>query len=158
MYFRTSFTVPSLKHLAARFLHHREGTRPCSCTPDICCRSCIGCWRVSLKCWVGRSLNDRTVNFCSFSLRTPQTIQMRPTILVSLKCTGSHQRNGTSPVCIRCMVLEIQLFLIHALQKVVSPCFHELGPHKSRKNNCYITRSCNVEASYEHLYEMQRGS
>ena len=27
MYFRTSFTVPSLKHLAARFLHHREGTR-----------------------------------------------------------------------------------------------------------------------------------
>ena len=27
MYFRTSFPVPSLKHLAARFLHHREATR-----------------------------------------------------------------------------------------------------------------------------------
>ena len=59
---------------------------------------------------------------------------MRPTILVSLKCTGSHHRNGTSPVCIRCIVLEIQLFLIHALQKVVAPYFRELGPHKSRKN------------------------
>ena len=63
-------------------------------------------------------------------------LQMKPMILVSLKCTGSYQRNGTSPVCIRCMVLEIQLFLIHALQKVVAPCFRELGPHKSRKNNC----------------------
>ena len=34
------------------------------------------------------------------------------------------------------MVLEIQLFLIHAFQKVVAPCFRELGPHKSRKNSC----------------------
>ena len=55
--------------------------------------------------------------------------------LVSLECAGSHQRNGTSPVCIRCMVFEIQLFLIHAFQKVVAQCFCELGPHKSRKNN-----------------------
>jgi len=31
------------------------------------------------------------------------------------------------------MVLEIQLFLIHAFQKVVALCFHELGPWK---NNC----------------------
>ena len=60
---------------------------------------------------------------------------MRPTILISLECAGSHQRNDTSTVCIRCMVLEI-FFLIHALQKVVAPCFRELGPHKSRKNNC----------------------
>ena len=65
---------------------------------------------------------------------------MRPTILLSLKCTGSHQRNGTSPVCIRCMVLEIQLFLIHALQKVVAPCFRELGPHKSSVSR----KPCNV--------------
>ena len=63
-------------------------------------------------------------------------LQMRPTILVSLKCISSHQRNGTSPVCIRSMVLEVQLFLIHVLQKVVASCFRELGPHKSRKNNC----------------------
>ena len=106
MYFRTSFPVPSLKHPATRFLHRREATRPCCCMPDVCCRSCLGCWRVSLKCWVGRSLND------------------------------SHQCTGTSPVCIRCMVLEIQLFLIHAFQKVAALCFRKLGPHKSRKNNC----------------------
>ena len=48
MYFRMSYPVPSLKHLAARFLNHREATRPCCCTPNICCRSCLGCWRVSL--------------------------------------------------------------------------------------------------------------
>ena len=52
---------------------------------------------------MGRSLNDRTVNFCPFSQCGHLKLQMRPTILVSLKCTGSHQRNGTSPVCIRCM-------------------------------------------------------
>ena len=28
-----------------------------------------------------------------------------------------------------------ELFLIHGFQKVAAPCFHELGPHKSRKNN-----------------------
>ena len=57
--------------------------------------------------------------------------------LQSLECAGSHQRNGTSPVCISCMVLEIQL-LIHAFQKVVAPCFCELGPHESRKNDCIL--------------------
>ena len=57
--------------------------------------------------------------------------------LQSLECAGSHQRNGTSPVCISCMVLKIQL-LIHAFQKVVAPCFCELGPHESRKNNCIL--------------------
>ena len=55
-------------------------------------------------------------------------------ILISLECAGRQQRNGTSLVCIRCMVLEMQLFLIHGFQKVVAPCFRELGPHKSRKN------------------------
>ena len=35
------------------------------------------------------------------------------------------------------MVLEIQL-LIHAFQKVVAPCFCELGPHESRKNACIL--------------------
>ena len=32
------------------------------------------------------------------------------------------------------MVFEIQLFLIHALQKVVVPCFRELDPHKSKQS------------------------
>lgn len=34
--------------------------------------------------------------------------------------TGPRQRNGTSRVCIRCMVLKMQLLLIHAFQKFVS--------------------------------------
>ena len=43
MYFQTSFSVPLLKHFASRFLHHREATRSCCRSPDICCRSCLGC-------------------------------------------------------------------------------------------------------------------
>ena len=70
-------------------------------------------------------------------------LQIRPTILISLECAGCQQRNGTSPVCIRCMVFEIQLLLIHGFQKVAALCFPELGPHKSRKNNC-ISKTINV--------------
>ena len=44
-----------------------------------------------------------------------------------------RQRNGTSHVFIRCMIFEIQSFLIHAFQKVIQPCFGELGPHKAGK-------------------------
>ena len=47
------------------------------------------------------SLNDRTVNFCKLFL---------------LKCPGYAL---------------LQLFLIHALQKVVASCFRELGPRKT---------------------------
>ena len=54
-----------------KILHYREATRRCCCKPDICCRSCHGCWWVSLKCWVSRCLDDRTVISCSFSLWTP---------------------------------------------------------------------------------------
>ena len=32
--------------------------------------------------------------------------------LESLECAGSHQRNSTSPICICCMVFEIQLFFL----------------------------------------------
>ena len=39
-------------------------------------------------------------------------LQIRPTILISLECAGCQQHNGTSPVCIRCMVLKIQLFFL----------------------------------------------
>ena len=34
----------------------------------------------------------------------------RQTILVSLKSTGSYQRNGASLIFMRCVVLEMQLF------------------------------------------------
>ena len=37
-------------------------------------------------------------------------LRNRQTILVSLECTGPYQRNGPSVVCMRCVVLEIQLF------------------------------------------------
>ena len=63
---------------------------------------------------------------------TPK-LHIRPAILASLECAGSRQCNGTSHISIRCMVLEIQLFLIHAFQNVVALHFHELGLHKSRK-------------------------
>ena len=55
--------------------------------------------------------------FVVFRCEYPK-LQIRPTILVSMECAGCQQHNGTSPVCVRCMVLEIQLFLIHAFQKV----------------------------------------
>ena len=41
----------------------------------------------------------------------------RQTILVSLESTGPYQRNGASLIFMRRLVLEIQLFLIHVLQK-----------------------------------------
>ena len=75
---------------------------------------------------MGRSLNDRTANFrCGHP-----KLHIRPKIL---ECADPRQRNGTSRVSIRWMVL--QLFLVHTFQKVVIPFFLELGPHKSRRLN-----------------------
>ena len=108
MYIWMLFPAPSLKWLSARFLHHWEATRPCCCMPNIYCRSCLGCWKVSLKCWGGRSLNDSTVNFCRFSLC--RCLHFRPMISESLECTGPHKRNSISLVFIRCVVLELQPF------------------------------------------------
>ena len=93
IYFRTSFPVSSWKHLAARFLDHWEATYV---------------QEMLLKCWVGRSPNVRTVKFhCGHP-----KLQIRPTILISLECVGSHQCNATSPICISCMVLKIQSFFL----------------------------------------------
>ena len=130
MYFWMLFPVPSVKHLLARVLQNPHS-------------SCLGYRRVSLKCWVGHSLNDRTVNFVVFHCGHPK-LYFRPKTLVSLECAGPHQHNGTSRIFIHCVVLEIHLFLIHTFQKVVALCFCELGPqlvaHNSRKNSC-ICRS-----------------
>ena len=52
---------------------------------------------------------------------------------------GPHSPSGTSCVFIRCMVLEIQLFLIHAFHKVVAQCFRELG-YSSRTTQCIKMR------------------
>ena len=41
----------------------------------------------------------------------------RQTILVSLESTGPYQRNGASLIFMHRVILEIQLFLIHVLQK-----------------------------------------
>ena len=57
-------------------------------------------------------------------------LRNRPTILVSLESTGPYQRNGASLVFMRCVVLEIQLFLIHVLQKF---SFLQLGPYEDGK-------------------------
>ena len=38
----------------------------------------------------------------------------------TMECTGPRQRNGASRVFVHCMVLEMQLLLIHAFQKFVS--------------------------------------
>ena len=40
------------------------------------------------------------------------TPSYRPAILISLECAGCQQCNGTSPVCIHCMVFEMQLFFL----------------------------------------------
>ena len=109
MYFRMSFSVPSLKQLLARFLHHREATSPCYWMPDICCHSCFECWRVLLICWVGCSLNEWTANFVVFRCGHPR-LHIRPPTSVSLESTGHHQPNGAGCVFIRCMVFQIQLF------------------------------------------------
>ena len=39
-------------------------------------------------------------------------LHIRPTILVSMECTGPRQCNGTGLVFICCMVLELQLFFL----------------------------------------------
>ena len=93
-------------------------------------------------------------------------LQIRPTILISLECAGCHQCNGASPVCICCMVLEIQLFLFYAFQKVVAPCSRELGSHKSRGRTyfreptvcTYVGTSHNkldFEYRFQNLFTMQ---
>ena len=138
------FPVPSLKHLAAWFLHHQEAGAARLIFVVVAALGAEG--------WVGHSLNDRTVIFVVFCCGHPK-LQIRPMILISLECVGSHKRNGTSSVCIRCMVLEIQLFLlIHAFQKVVALCFRELGPHKSRKTTIsrtlYVYLVCTLDFMY----------
>ena len=63
MYFRTSFPVPSLKQLLARFLHHWEATRPCCWMPDIVAIAVLsaeGCrWYVE---WVAPSMNGQQIS------------------------------------------------------------------------------------------------
>ena len=45
----------------------------------------------------------------------------RPTILASLESRGPYQRNSASLVLMHCVVLEIQKFMIPALQKFSFP-------------------------------------
>ena len=107
-------------------------------------------FRVNSFCKLNYACRVQSVQVYSQSSRIAILSQMSR-VLIDISCQIewcllhllTHQCNGTSPVCIRCMVFEIQLFLIHALQKVVVPCFRELGPHKSRKNNC-ISKTINV--------------
>ena len=58
-----------------------------------------------------------------------QDLQVKVTNAVtSLECTGPGKRNGASLVFIRCVVLEIQMFFVHALliESVVVARFREL--------------------------------
>ena len=52
-----------------------------------------------------------------FFHRRHAKVRNRPTILVSLESTGPYQRNDASLVLMRCVVLEIQMIMIPALQK-----------------------------------------
>ena len=101
----------------------------------------LGCWRVLLRCWGGRSLIDRMSNFRNFVCGHPKLH------IISLDCGGARQCTSTSCVLIHCMVLEIQLFLFHAFQKVVAPCFCELCPHKS-ENSCTSPTYKNMQGLY----------
>ena len=56
-----------------------------------------------------------------------KTESHRPTLLILLECAaGSHQRNLTSPVCIRCTVLEIQLFFLLYGEFTETQCYRVL--------------------------------
>ena len=85
---------------------------------------------------MGRSLNDKTVNFLRFSLWT----HIRLTII---ECTGPRQRNDTSLVFIGCVILELQLFfllLCGLVQRNTVPPLPEM--HESRT---IVSREpCNV--------------
>ena len=48
----------------------------------------------------------------------------RPTTLVSLECTGSHQRNCTSLVLTHCMVLVSAVFLTFMLAEFTETRYH----------------------------------
>ena len=84
---------------------------------------------------MGCSLNERTANFIVFRCGHLR-LHIRPPTSISLESTGHHQPNGAGCVFIRCMVFQIQLFLIHGFWNVVAPCLHGVGLHKSRKNSC----------------------
>ena len=116
MYLRTALPVLFLKQLSARFLHCWKDARPCCCTPGICHRSCLGGWGVLPKIeWVSQSMIGQWI-YVFFHRRQPK-VRNRPTILVSLESTGPYQRNDASLVLMRCVVLEIQMIMIPALQK-----------------------------------------
>ena len=78
--------------------------------------------------WVSQSMIGQWI-YVFFHRRHPK-VRNRPTILASLESTGPYQRNGVSLVFMRCVVLEIQLFMVPALQKFSFPY---LGPCESGK-------------------------
>ena len=59
------------------------------------------------------------------------------------KSQSAYKQASTAP---------IQLLLIHAFQEVVAPCFCELGPHKSRKNNGISTTKQRIYTNRENLH------
>ena len=77
-------------------------------------------------------------------------LQIGPTILVSLECEGSHQRNGTSPICIHCMVFEIQLFFLllwgpSSRKHGATTFWHLLHVyHQQCQHSCTLTNSLNL--------------
>ena len=80
-------------------------------TPDICPRTCLGRWGVLPKIeWVAPSTIWQWV-YIFFQCGHPQLCN-RQTILVALESTGPYQRNDASLIFMRCVVLEIRLFLI----------------------------------------------
>ena len=56
-------------------------------------------------------------------------------IPVSLECAGPHNITVQVPFV---YTLHCSRDTGHAFQKVVAPCSHELGPHKSKKNELYL--------------------
>ena len=58
----------------------------------------------------GHSIYDWTVNFVFFCRIRPK-IPASMTIRLSVDCKGPKQHNGAFPMFIRCMVLEIELFV-----------------------------------------------
>ena len=105
MYFRTLFSVSTLKQLPAIFPPSESSKMLLLLLLHAWyfCHSCHKCWRVFLKCSVAHSLNDKTM-FLTVDIPNPKSAQLSPQVRYWL-----NDREQTSNVWTRYNSLYISL-------------------------------------------------
>ena len=139
MYYWTPLRVASLRQLLASFQQHWEAPWPCCYTFDSHCRICFEHWEVSLNVnEVSPSLIRQWIS--PYSSVDASNCFLGGTMQDSVECAGPQKHNGESPVFIRCIVLELQLFFLIPSSK--ASCFVEASHLvEDIQNNGYISRT-----------------